>query len=163
MSVSTPTNPFQAPQQAPSPTAQPRSDPKWLYWTGWVITVLPVLGLVMSAVMKFLQPADVLKEFGRLGYTPSHAVPLGIVELTCTILYLIPQTAMLGAILLTGYLGGAIATHVRVSDGFLPPVIMGVLVWLGLYLRDPRLRALVPFRSTRCQGPSCELPKKGDS
>jgi hypothetical protein len=72
---------------------------------------------------------------------------LGIVELTCTILYVIPRTSVLGAILLTGYLGGATATHVRVADAYFMPILVGVLVWLGLYLRDTRLRALVPFRS----------------
>jgi hypothetical protein len=72
---------------------------------------------------------------------------LGIVEIACTVVYAIPQTAVLGAILLTGYLGGAIATHVRLEEGFLPPVILGVLVWLGIYLRDARLRALLPFRN----------------
>ena len=78
------------------------------------------------------------------------AVPLGIVELVCTIIYLVPRTAILGAILLTGYLGGATATHVRAGDPaaqFLTPVVFGALLWLGLYLRCARLRALIPFRS----------------
>ena len=125
---------------------KPAAANRFLYWTGWVLTVLPVLGLVMSAVFKFLKPADVLKEFTRLGYTENHAVPLGVTELACTILYLIPQTSVLGAILLTGYLGGAIATHVRLGEGFAPPLIMGIMVWLGLFLREPRLWPLVPWR-----------------
>ncbi|HEY6225817.1 MAG TPA: DoxX family protein, partial [Verrucomicrobiae bacterium] len=75
------------------------------------------------------------------------AFGLGIVELTCTILYLIPQTAVLGAILLTGYLGGAIASTLRVGDGFIPTVIMGIFLWGGLFLRDPRIRALIPLRN----------------
>jgi hypothetical protein len=73
-------------------------------------------------------------------------MPILVVELCCVLLYLIPQTAVLGAILLTGYLGGATATHVRVDEAYFMPVVVGILVWLGLYLRDPRLRALVPWR-----------------
>jgi hypothetical protein len=75
------------------------------------------------------------------------ATPLGILELTCTVLYLIPQTAVLGAILLTGYLGGAIATHVRLGEGIIMHVVIGIVFWLGIYLRDSRLRALIPLRS----------------
>jgi hypothetical protein len=101
----------------------------------------------MSAAMKFAMPADAVEGFEHLGWPRELAIALGIIELTCTVLYLIPQTAVLGAILLTGYLGGAIATHVRIEEGFVPPLILGVLVWLGLYLRDRRLRALVPLRS----------------
>ena len=74
------------------------------------------------------------------------ALALGILELACTIVYVIPRTAVLGAILLTGYLGGAIATHVRIGEPFLPVILMGVLIWGGLFLRDPRLRALMPLR-----------------
>ena len=73
---------------------------------------------------------------------------LGILEIACTIIYAIPQTAVLGAILLTGYMGGAIATHVRVGEGVIPHIIIGVLVWLGLFLREPRLRAILPWRTT---------------
>lgn len=72
--------------------------------------------------------------------------PLGVVQVACTLIYLIPQTAVLGAILLTGFLGGAVATHVRVSEPFFMPIIVAVVFWLGLYLREPRLRALVPWR-----------------
>jgi hypothetical protein len=121
-------------------------NPKWMFWTGWVLTVLPVFGLVMSAIFKFMKPADVVKEFARLGWGENLAFGLGVLEITCAIIYIIPQTAVLGAILLTGYLGGAVATHVRVGDGFAPPIIMGVLVWFGIFLRDPRLRALIPIR-----------------
>lgn len=86
----------------------------------------------------------------KLGYSESVIIPLGTVLIACTVLYLIPRTAVLGAILLTGYLGGAVATHVRVGDGIFPVafgVTFGVLLWLGLYLRDARLRELVPLRS----------------
>ena len=114
---------------------------------GWALTGLICLGLAMSAFFKFQQSPDVLKEFsGRFGYPDNTLVVIGCVEVACLLLYAFPRTSVLGAILLTGYLGGAIATHVRVEDAFLPPAIMGVLAWLGLYFRDPRLRALVPIR-----------------
>src|SRR5262245_8552554 len=119
---------------------------KPMLWIGYVISALPVLALIMSAVMKFAQPPDVAKGFEHLGWSMNLALPLAVVELTCAALYVIPQTSYLGAILLTGYLGGATATHVRVGDNFITPIIIGVLVWLGLFLRDPRLRALVPLR-----------------
>ncbi len=118
-----------------------------MIWIGRVISAIIVLGLTMSAVFKFVQPADVPKEFTRLGWPVNLAVALGITELTCAILYAIPQTAVLGAILATGYLGGAIATHVRIEEQFIPPLVMGVLAWVGLYLRVPRLRALIPWRT----------------
>lgn len=96
--------------------------------------------------MKLARTKQVVDGFQQMGYMDSLAVPLGIVELVCTLLYVIPQTAVLGAILLTGYLGGATATHLRVNEPFIAPVVVGVLVWLGLYLRDTRLRALAPLR-----------------
>jgi hypothetical protein len=96
--------------------------------------------------MKFTQPADVIEGMNKLGWNPSLALGLGIVELACVVIYLVPQTAVLGAILLTGYLGGAIATHVRLNESFAIPVILGIVIWAALYLRDPRLRALVPLR-----------------
>lgn len=115
-------------------------------WIGRVLSALPVLALLLSAVVKLVKPEGFVENFEKLGYPESVALGIGIAELACTIVYIIPQTAVLGAILLTGYLGGATATHVRVGDPFFAPVILGVLVWLGLYLRDPRLRALAPLR-----------------
>lgn len=120
---------------------------KKMYWAGWVLSVLPVPLLIMSATMKFLQPAGMAENLEHIGWPLSVMLALGIVELTCTVLYLIPQTAVLGAILLTGYLGGAIATHLRIGESFIPPLILGVIVWLGLFLRDPRIRALIPLRT----------------
>jgi hypothetical protein len=116
-------------------------------WAGYVLSALPVLMLLMSAVMKFAQPPPVKEGFARLGVPEHLALGLGILELGCVIIYLIPQTAVLGAILLTGYLGGAVFTHLRVGDPFLGPVSFGVLIWGGLFLRDPRLRALIPLRA----------------
>jgi hypothetical protein len=127
--------------------ASPPSNPKGMLWAGRVISGLAILMLIFSAVMKLAGPDPVVKEFTRLGYTTENiAVAIGILELVCVIIYAIPQTAVLGAILLAAYLGGATATHVRIADPFYGPVIGGVLVWLGLWLRDPRLRALAPWR-----------------
>jgi uncharacterized membrane protein YphA (DoxX/SURF4 family) len=120
---------------------------KKMQWAGRIVSALPVLGLIFSGIMKFTNAEDLVKEFTRLGWSAGLAPALGITELACTALYVIPRTSVLGAILLTGYLGGATATHVRISDPFVAPIVMGVLVWLGLYLRDPRLRALIPLRS----------------
>lgn len=103
--------------------------------------------LIFSGVMKLLKAAAVMQEFARLGYQENHVIVIGIIELACVVIYLVPRTSVLGAILITAYLGGAVATHVRLSDPFFSPIIPGILVWLGLYLRDPRLRALVPLRS----------------
>ena len=82
----------------------------------------------------------------------SSMFPIGIVEVACAVLYAIPQTAVLGAVLTTAYLGGAVATHVRASDPFLPPIVLGILVWVGLYLRDERLRPLLPLRRLESRG-----------
>ena len=100
--------------------------------------------------MKLLKPAIVTETTVQLGYPESVILGLGIVLLACTALYLIPRTAVLGAILLTGYLGGAVATHVRVGASpfeILFPVIFGALLWGGLFLRDERLRELIPLRT----------------
>jgi DoxX-like family len=129
-----------------------RSTPlsKGSLWTGRIMTGLPALFLLIDAVGKLVKPAPVVEGTVQLGYPESVLLGLGIVLLACTILYLIPQTAVLGAILLTGYLGGAVATHVRVGSPLfshiLFPVYVAVLIWGGLYLRDERLRALIPLR-----------------
>src|SRR6267378_3626093 len=119
-------------------------------WVGRIISALPALFLLFDGAMKLVKPAPVVEATVRLGYSETVILPLGIVLIACTLLYLIPRTAILGAILLTGYLGGAVATHVRVGEGLFPvlfPVIMGILIWGGLWFRDDRLRALIPFRS----------------
>jgi len=126
-------------------TEQPTQDNK-LIWAGRILSALPVFALLGSGVMKISQSPQVIENFAKFGYQPEKLAPIGIVELLCTILYLIPQTSVLGAILLTGYLGGATATHVRISDAFLAPVLIGMMVWGGLFLRDPRIRALIPLR-----------------
>ncbi len=120
-----------------------------MLWAGYVVSGIVVLGLVASGVFKLLNKGpDVDKELSKIGWKPELMLTLAILEIGCALIYAVPQTAFLGAILLTGYLGGAVATHVRIEDGqFFAPVIGGVLVWLGLFLREPRLRALVPWRS----------------
>ncbi len=97
--------------------------------------------------MKLSHNPEMVKQFQeKFGYQGSMGTPLGIVEALCTILYLIPQTSVLGAVLLTGYLGGAVATHVRIGESPLVPFAVGAIVWLGLYLRVSRLRDLLPLR-----------------
>lgn len=123
---------------------------KRMLWAGWIVSTLPSLFLLMDGVMKLLKPAIVVETTVQLGYPDSVILGLGIVLLASTVLYLIPRTAVLGAILLTGYLGGAVATHVRVSAApfeVLFPVIFGALLWGGLFLRDERLRELIPLRT----------------
>ena len=117
-------------------------------WGGRIMSWLPALFLLVDGVMKLFKPAVVVEATVKLGYPENTILPIGIVLTVCTILYLIPRTAVLGAILLTGYLGGAVATHVRVGEGLFPisfPIIFGVLLWGGLYLRDNRLRTLIPL------------------
>ncbi len=118
-------------------------------WAGRIVGGLPALFLLMDAIMKLVKPAPIVEATVKLGYSENVIIPLGIVLLICTVLYLIPLTSVLGAILLTGYLGGAVATHVRAGEGLFSvffPVIFGALLWLGLYLRDDQLRALMPLR-----------------
>ena len=117
---------------------------------GYVLSTIPVLFLLMDGIMKLFKPAVVVNGTVDLGYSESVIVPLGIILTACTILYAIPRTAVLGAVLLTGYLGGAIATHVRVAApafNLIFPVIVALFIWGGLYLRDTRVAELLPFRS----------------
>lgn len=122
---------------------------------GWVLTLIPAALLLMAAMMNIIRPASVVEQTVRMGYSASVMLPLGIVTLMCVIVYLIPQTACLGAILVTGYLGGAVDVHVRNGDPLaqiLFPVVIGILAWLGLYLREPRIRQLFPFLQPRTTG-----------
>lgn len=127
---------------------QPAEVSKKRLWAGYIISALPVLLLLFSASGKlFLQPEGMEESVGHLGWKMDQMAGLGILELACVIIFLIPRTAVIGAILLTAYLGGATATHVRIGDPVIIPVIAGILIWIGLYLREPRLKELVPFRS----------------
>jgi hypothetical protein len=117
-------------------------------WTGRVITGLVSLLLLFSAAMKFVGGAEVKEGMAHLGLPEPMTIPLGILEAACTVIYLIPATSVLGAILLAGYIGGAICTHWRAGDPFLPQVAIGLVIWLGIYLREPRLKALIPIRKS---------------
>jgi hypothetical protein len=124
--------------------------PSAMLWIGRVLSAVPALFLFVDGAMKLAKPAVVVETTVQLGYPESVITGLGIVLLLCTALYVLPQTAVLGAILLTGYLGGAVATHVRVGGDLFSvvfPVIVGALLWGGLVLRNPRLRTLLPFQS----------------
>jgi hypothetical protein len=115
-------------------------------WTGRVMSVVPSLLLLMSGVMKLTRSPQVVEGFAHLGLPENLIVPIGVLEIGCALVYLVPRTSVLGAILLTGYMGGTIVTHLRVGE---PPVVqalLGVVFWGGLYLRDPRIRALIPLK-----------------
>jgi len=120
-----------------------------ILWSGRAMSAIASLFLLVDGVMKLVKPAVVVETTVQLGYPESVITGLGIVLLACTGLYLIPRTSVLGAILLTGYLGGAVATHVRVGGALFEvifPVIVGALLWGGLILRDPRLSVLLPVQ-----------------
>lgn len=117
-------------------------------WIGRVISVLPCLLFIFSAALKLKDGPDVTKGFDHLGLPVSLMVPLAILELSCVVIYLIPPTAVLGAILLTGFLGGAICTHLRVGEPIYLHIVIGIMIWLGIYLRESRLRLLIPLRKS---------------
>ena len=117
-----------------------------LIWAGRVISGLIALLLTMSAVMKLMGGAEVTEGFAHMGLPASLRVPLGILELSCVAIYLIPATSIIGAILLTGYIGGAIVTHLRIGEPVYMQIALGMFVWLGLYLREQRLKTLIPLR-----------------
>ena len=120
---------------------------KTVLWTGRVMSALPVLLILLGSVMKLMKHPSVLEGFARAGVPERLILPVGLIELICVVVYLIPRTSVLGAILMTGLLGGATITTLRVGDPTFPmPVILGMLAWGGLYLRDRRLRALIPLR-----------------
>jgi hypothetical protein len=121
---------------------------KAMLWTGRVLSALPVLMMLMGSVYGFTKPAEAQEGMSKYGYPKIAFYPIMIAELLAIVLYVIPWTSVLGAILLTGYLGGAVATHVRAGEPtWIAPVIVGVVIWLGLFFRDPRVRALAPIRS----------------
>jgi hypothetical protein len=129
----------------PLDTRNPTASNRRKLWVGRIISTLPVLFLLIDAIMKLVKPRIVVEATVKLGYSESVIAGLGIVLLACTIIYFLPRTAVLGAILLTGYLGGAVATHVRVGDPLFTiifPLILGAMLCGGLYLRDERVRLL---------------------
>ncbi len=131
-------------------SVQGAPDSKAALWTGRVISTLVVLCLLFDGITKVIKEHHVMDASARLGYPADTVVGVGSMLLVCVLAYMYPGTSILGAILLTGYLGGAVATHFRVHDPVFDtifPIIFGILVWVGLYLRDQRLRALIPLRS----------------
>jgi uncharacterized protein YndB with AHSA1/START domain len=129
----------------PQPAWNP--NPTWMSVLGWIISILMALLFIASAVMtKFVGFKPPEGSTADIGWVDASMIGLGCVEIGCALIYLFPCTAVLGAVLLTGYLGGAIATHTRVGDLFVPQILFGVLIWFGVYLRDPRVRAVLPWR-----------------
>jgi hypothetical protein len=127
---------------------QTESPAKGTLWAGHILSGLIILMLTMDGIMKLIKPipAPVVEAMVKLGYPPDSAFGIGLLLLVCVVLYAIPRTSVLGAILLTGYLGGAVASHVRTQDGLFPmvfPSIVGILMWGGLFLRNAQLRALL--------------------
>lgn len=124
---------------------------KAMLWTGRIMSAIPVLLVLFASVMKLMKVAAVVDGTVRAGFAPNLIVPIGILELVCVAVYVIPRTSILGAILLTGLLGGAAVTTLRIGDPTYPmPIVLGMLAWGGLYLRDERLPALIPLkRATR--------------
>jgi DoxX-like protein len=122
--------------------------PQWMVWTGRVVSVLPVLIVLMSSRWKLTQAPFYVREWGRIGWQTPDLPFIASLQLGAIVLYLIPQTSVLGCVILTGYLGGAIASYVRIGAYYPPlvPLTTAMLAWLGLYLRDERIRALLPFR-----------------
>ena len=120
---------------------------KTTLWISRVMSALPVLLVLFGSVVKLMKTASVVEGFVRAGVPERLIIPVGIIELVCVAVYVIPQTAVLGAILMTGLLGGATITNLRIGDPTYPmPVVLGMLAWGGLFLRDTRLRELIPIR-----------------
>jgi DoxX-like family len=114
---------------------------------GWIFTALIGGGLIASAALKLAQPKFVTEGFAKSGFPDGTLVPIGIAELISALLFLFPKTRVLGAVLVTGYMGGAIATHVHGGESIVVQILFGVFAWLGLYLRDARIRSILPLWS----------------
>ena len=127
----------------------PASTPQ--LWTARTLSTLVILFMLFDSIIHLMKPAPVVDAFNRLGYPLSASVGIGILELLCLLAYAIPRTALLGAVLLTGLLGGAISTHVRagspVFEAYIFPAILALMIWGGVWLRDPRLRVIFPVRT----------------
>ena len=131
-------------------TAQPKPVSISRLWAGRILTTAPVLFLMFDSVIKLIKIDPVVDSFNQLGYSPDLSVTIGLVEAVCLVLYSVPRTSVLGAVLLTGYLGGAVATHLRIGSPLpshtLFPIYVGALLWAGLFLREDRLWAVMPAR-----------------
>src|SRR5579862_8852801 len=122
---------------------------RWLWWAGWIPSALGVFIILTSLRWKLTRSPFYVAEWSRIGYSDSALFGIGLLQLTCLVLYLIPQTSVLGMVLLTGYLGGAIASYVRMREPYpvLVPLSTSMIAWAGIWLRDARLRALLPIRT----------------
>jgi hypothetical protein len=130
-------------------STQLATESKAMLWTGRILSGLMALFFVLDGVGHLMKPAPVVEAFARLGYPLSASVGIGLLALICTAIYVTPRTSVLGAILLTGYMGGAVSTHVRAGSTLFEtifPVILGGLVWLGIYVRDAALRKIIPLQ-----------------
>lgn len=127
-----------------SGTTGSSGNPKWMTIVGWILSVLPCLLLFFSAYMKLSKNPQAVEGFAAFK-TPNSLMIVGVLEVAFTLLYLFPRTAVLGATLLTAYLGGATETHLRIGEPLLIPIAVGVALWLGLFFRDARVRALTPW------------------
>jgi DoxX-like protein len=124
------------------------SGKRWLVWTGWILSMVPAFVIISSATWKLTRSPFYVAEFHRIGWPESVLTGLALLQLACLLLFLFPRTSVLGAILLTGYLGGAIASYVRMGEPYpvLVPLGTSLFAWAGIYLREERLRAIVPWR-----------------
>ena len=122
--------------------------PQWMVWTGRIVSLIPVFVVLMSSRWKLTQSPFYVREWGRIGWQTPDLPFIASLQLGAIVLYVIPQTSVLGCVILTGYLGGAIASYVRIGELYPPlvPLATALLAWLGIYLRDERVRALLPFR-----------------
>jgi uncharacterized membrane protein YphA (DoxX/SURF4 family) len=118
-----------------------------IVWIGRAVSILVSLVFLMSGVMKLKGGAEVTQGMAHLGLPASLILPLAIVEISCAVIYLIPKTSVIGAILLTGFIGGTICAHLRVGDPFYVQIVIGIVIWAGLYLREDRLKGLIPLRT----------------
>lgn len=129
----------------------------WQFWTGWVLTGFVGLGLLGSGGAKLAQAEPVVKNMvDKFGFPPGAVAIVGVVEVLCVLIYLAPPTSVLGAVLITGYLGGALATHASAGDpmsDYVGPFLLAVFAWGGLFLRDERVRALLPLRKPAATAP----------
>lgn len=127
-------------------TSVPSKPSKGIFWTSIVLSAIPVALLLFSAVLKLTKSPQVVQGFTQMGFSESVIIPIGITELLCTLIYLVPRTSVFGAVLLAGYLGGATVSNLRGGQSIWIPIACGVLLWMGLWLREPRLQALTPLR-----------------
>ena len=120
---------------------------KTMTWVGRVLSALSALAMLAAGVPKVIAGPEMIEQFTKLGGFPASTLrPIGIVEILCAVVYLIPQTSLFGAVLVAAYFGGATVTHVRMGQPFWAPMLVGICAWVGLWLRDPKLRELTPFR-----------------